>query len=439
MRFYGFEVTRTGCRGKRNARPRHGPEARLGVGQSQSLPARRQSRFTRGIAAGSGPRGEGRRSHYSARVAIDRLRMADLGRLRLPMSKVAPFVVTPDHRPRGLDGLQLAARLRPPVQGSAARLMRAVLLAHETDWDGWRRATRALVLANVAADQIVWSVRGEADLLAEPAPLPVTQGTFNVPRGLVELGETAIQAREPERFAWMYRLVLRAHRGERHILENVTDPEVQRVHRLGQAVRRDTHKMRAFLRFRSVEENGTTRYVAWFEPSHYIVEANAPFFVRRFATMTWSILTPYRSAHWDGASVTFEAGARTRRRAGRRCAGRILARLLQQHFQSCSLESRRDAVGDAEEILAELAGGGSDSGSDPVGIQPHRTDAGAGNASSEDNAACAGSRPGCPGGNRRVRGRRWPLWRRKRPNAGIVRCGSPRPRPYSGRGRRTRA
>jgi DNA polymerase len=187
--------------------------------------------------------------------------------------------------------------------------MRAVLLAHETDWDGWRRATRALVLANVAADQIVWSVRGEADLLAEPAPLPVTQGTFNVPRGLVELGETAIQAREPERFAWMYRLVLRAHRGERHILENVTDPEVQRVHRLGQAVRRDTHKMRAFLRFRSVEENGTTRYIAWFEPSHYIVEANAPFFVRRFATMTWSILTPYRSAHWDGANVTFEAGA----------------------------------------------------------------------------------------------------------------------------------
>ncbi len=47
------------------------------------------------------------------------LRMADLGRLRLPMSKVAPFVVTPDHRPRGLDAVALADRLkRPPVQGS---------------------------------------------------------------------------------------------------------------------------------------------------------------------------------------------------------------------------------------------------------------------------------------------------------------------------------
>ncbi len=189
--------------------------------------------------------------------------------------------------------------------------MRGVSLAHEADWEGWRRATRALVLADVAADQIVWSVGGGADLFAEPAPLPPAQGTFNIHRSLVELAKTAIQAREPERFAWLYRLVLRAHRGERRILENVSDPEVDRVQRLGQAVSRDAHKMRAFLRFRSVEEDGATRYVAWFEPDHYVLEENAPFFVRRFATMTWSILTPYRSAHWDGTSLTFWAGARS--------------------------------------------------------------------------------------------------------------------------------
>ena len=35
------------------------------------------------------------------------LRMADLARLRLPMAKVAPFVVTPDHRPRDLDAANL--------------------------------------------------------------------------------------------------------------------------------------------------------------------------------------------------------------------------------------------------------------------------------------------------------------------------------------------
>ncbi|MBV9654508.1 MAG: UdgX family uracil-DNA binding protein [Acetobacteraceae bacterium] len=187
--------------------------------------------------------------------------------------------------------------------------MRAVTLAHETDWQGWRRATRALVLAEVAADQIIWSVGGENDLLAESAAFADAAGTFNVPRAVVELSETAIQAREPERFAWLYRLVLRAHRGERHLLDDAADPEVQRVQRLAQAVRRDTHKMRAFLRFRTVQEDGAQRYVAWFEPSHFIVEANAPFFVRRFATMTWSILTPYRSAHWNGTELSFGPGA----------------------------------------------------------------------------------------------------------------------------------
>ncbi len=118
-----------------------------------------------------------------------------------------------------------------------------------------------------------------------------------------------IQARERERFALLYGLVWRAHRGERHLLELTTDPEVHRAQRLAQAVRRDTHKMRAFVRFRSVEADGITRYVAWFEPDHFIVEANAQFFVRRFATMTWSILTPDRSVHWDGTELRFAAGA----------------------------------------------------------------------------------------------------------------------------------
>jgi putative DNA modification/repair radical SAM protein len=47
-----------------------------------------------------------------------RLRMADLARLRLPMAKVAPFVVAADHQPGGLlDSARLSQRLVPkPVQ-----------------------------------------------------------------------------------------------------------------------------------------------------------------------------------------------------------------------------------------------------------------------------------------------------------------------------------
>jgi probable DNA metabolism protein len=187
--------------------------------------------------------------------------------------------------------------------------MRAVVLEHEVDWDGFRRAARSLALSHVPPDDVVWSVREMDDLFGVAMPPDIAEGAFRLPRGLVQLAETVIQARDPERFALLYRLIWRVASGERHLLEQITDPEVDRALRLAQSIRRDTHKMRAFLRFRSVSDGAETRHVGWFEPQHYIVEANADFFVRRFAGMTWSILTPYRCAHWDGKELSFTEGA----------------------------------------------------------------------------------------------------------------------------------
>ena len=77
---------------------------------------------------------------------------------------------------------------------------------------------------------------------------------------------------------------------------------------LAKAIRRDIHKMRAFVRFREVEHADEKWFVAWFEPAHHIVEANAKFFVDRFASMRWSILTPDRCVHWDGHELSFTDG-----------------------------------------------------------------------------------------------------------------------------------
>jgi DNA polymerase len=185
-----------------------------------------------------------------------------------------------------------------------------VVLAHEVDWEGFRAAARALALGGIPPDSVVWSVRAIDDLFGSDAPSVTGEGAFRLPRALVSLAETVIQASDPQRFALLYRLVWRAFHGERHLLEQITDPQVDRANRLAQAVRRDTHKMRAFVRFRVVNDGGEARHVAWFEPLHFIVEANATFFVRRFAGMTWSILTPYRTVHWDGAELAFTPGAR---------------------------------------------------------------------------------------------------------------------------------
>ena len=126
---------------------------------------------------------------------------------------------------------------------------------------------------------------------------------------------------------------------------------------MAKAVRRDEHKMHAFVRFREVGREQTSHFVAWFEPEHHIVELAAPFFARRFADMPWSILTPDLCAHWDGHAVSFTPGVSQDRGADRRPAGGDLAALLRQHLQSGPAEGEGDAQRDAEEILAEPAGG----------------------------------------------------------------------------------
>jgi uracil-DNA glycosylase len=92
------------------------------------------------------------------------------------------------------------------------------------------------------------------------------------------------------------------------LLDAATDPDVALVTAMAKAVRRDEHKMHAFVRFREVGREQKSHYVARFEPEHHIVELAAPFFARRFADMPWSILTPDGCAHWDGHAISITPG-----------------------------------------------------------------------------------------------------------------------------------
>jgi DNA polymerase len=67
--------------------------------------------------------------------------------------------------------------------------------------------------------------------------------------------------------------------------------------------------MRAFLRFRETRDEEGPHYVAWFEPDHHILRLNAGFFLRRFASQRWTILTPAASLHWNGESLQHLPGA----------------------------------------------------------------------------------------------------------------------------------
>lgn len=182
--------------------------------------------------------------------------------------------------------------------------MRVATLDEEDDFDGWRRAARTLALAGVPAADVVWQVGpAPADLFGDEAePDRPDAPAFSVPRPFVDLARTVIAHADPERFSLLYALLLRL-RAAPGLMQDHADPLLRRLEEMAKAVRRDIHKMRAYLRFREVADEGGARFVAWYEPDHHIVRMNAGFFVRRFATMRWSILTPELSIHWDGETL----------------------------------------------------------------------------------------------------------------------------------------
>ena len=90
--------------------------------------------------------------------------------------------------------------------------MHVITLDSETDFDGWRKAARTLALNGVDPRDVTWTVQGDEPELFEAeshTPLEEAHGTFNVPAKFVELAQSAILHRNPERFALLYRLLWR--------------------------------------------------------------------------------------------------------------------------------------------------------------------------------------------------------------------------------------
>ena len=186
-----------------------------------------------------------------------------------------------------------------------------VRLSEPDDFDGWRDAARSLLKCGVPPERIVWvEPGGNDDLYGQDEgglpPSPTDAQPVRANRRFLSLARNAALHSDPQRFALLYRLLWRLQEQPR-LTEDKTDPDVRRLEDLAKNVRRDSHKMHAFVRFRLVEsdeDEAGEHYVAWFEPEHHIVRANAGFFMRRFANMKWSILTPRGCLHWDGEAMS---------------------------------------------------------------------------------------------------------------------------------------
>lgn len=195
-----------------------------------------------------------------------------------------------------------------------------------------------------------------------------TEKKLRVPADFIALGKMVACHANPEKWDLLYRLIWRITLGnEPHLLKITSDPDVVTARRFEKAISREIHKTHAFVRFRlftfssnshdvndnaislssphspnpnqsthktsdrglitTNHHNETTAavppsnesvihsqeeareyYTAWFEPDHFIVEPSAPFFVKRFSNMDWSILTPKGCAHWIDKQLVFTPG-----------------------------------------------------------------------------------------------------------------------------------
>lgn len=187
--------------------------------------------------------------------------------------------------------------------------MYTVSLPSPWDLESWRHSARIALRANVPPEAINWHDQTQAglDFGGDLQGLPVLREAPRVTGEFLSLADAVLCHRDPHRHGLLYRLLWRIAEGEAALLERATDADVHRARELEKAVRRDNHKMKAFVRFREVPGENNA-FVSWFEPQHWILDRVSPFFARRFAGMRWAILTPYRSAHWDGDALSFGLG-----------------------------------------------------------------------------------------------------------------------------------
>jgi DNA polymerase len=190
-------------------------------------------------------------------------------------------------------------------------------------FERWRNRARPLLLAGIKPEAAGPATTAPEDPVAatefagveSALPNAPTQ-QLTLPAAVMRLLDSVSCFRTAGRYELMYRLAWRTLFENPRLLEDAADPDVRNATLMDAAIRRDVHKMHAFVRFRElVDEQGEAAYVAWFEPEHEILQRASGFFVKRFPNMNWTIATPDGAAVWNQASLAFVALAKPLRPA----------------------------------------------------------------------------------------------------------------------------
>lgn len=180
------------------------------------------------------------------------------------------------------------------------------------DFEDWRAVARALIANATRPSEVqLFEDDGQQALFADDPALrqaPTARSSFSVPSRFLSLAESVGCHRAAGRWDLLFRTLWRIKNENKNLLEIETDDDVLQLTRMEKQVRRDAHKMKAFVRFRKVVQDDQEFFVAWHQPDHRIVRRVAPFFSRRFSGMNWTILTPDECVTWNQESLEYGSG-----------------------------------------------------------------------------------------------------------------------------------
>jgi uracil-DNA glycosylase len=182
--------------------------------------------------------------------------------------------------------------------------MYAAPISHDADEAEFRALARRCLTSGLGPQTLTFVDPDQPSLLPPPRPREDI-APFTVPRGFTALLTDAICHRAPDRFALLYDALWRITHGERELATRAADPVIAKLADYAHQVRRDIHKMHAFLRFRECSHDGKSRFSAWFEPQHFILKRAVPFFTGRFPSMDWLIATPIGTAIFQDGALTY--------------------------------------------------------------------------------------------------------------------------------------
>lgn len=180
------------------------------------------------------------------------------------------------------------------------------------DFVSWRNQARFYLQSAINPADINWneeqtSLFGNEKIAKNSCLSNQTREVF-LPKDFFNLAQLVACSNDPLRWSLLYRIAYRICYENKHLLLLLTDVDVRSAYLIEKSVKKDIHKMHAFVRFKECFYKDKSCYLAWYRPEHFITRLAAPFFVRRFADRPWIIFTPWDSALWNLSQLQFGQG-----------------------------------------------------------------------------------------------------------------------------------